>query len=56
LRIRKLFKEKEFYIFTNEDGNNFLFQMKDNKLIVPKGIKRIGAGVQVDNEKIGLQF
>jgi hypothetical protein len=53
LRIRTLFKAENVDVVINADETFVLFHMKDNRLIVPTGIKRVGTAAQVDNEKMG---
>jgi len=53
LRIRTLFKNEKVDVVINADETFVLFHMKDTRLIVPQGIKRVGTSTQVDNEKMG---
>jgi hypothetical protein len=48
-----LFKNEKVDVVINADETFVLFHMKDTRLIVPQGIKRVGTSTQVDNEKMG---
>jgi len=53
LRIWTLFKAENVEVVINADETFVLFHMKENRLIVPQGVKRVGPSTQVNNEKMG---
>ncbi len=53
LRIRTLFKAENVEVVINADKTFVLFHTKENRLIVPQGVKRVGTSTQVNNEKMG---
>jgi hypothetical protein len=53
LRIHTLFKAEGINVVINADETFVLFHMKDNHLIVPRGVKRVGTAAQVHNNKMG---
>jgi hypothetical protein len=53
LRICTLFKAEGIDVVINADKTFVLFHMKDNHLIVPRGMKRVGTAAQVHNDKMG---
>jgi hypothetical protein len=52
LRICTLFKAEGVKVVINAD-ETFVLHMKDNCLIVPRGMKRVGTASQVHNDKMG---
>lgn len=53
LRIRSKFKEEKVDVVINADETFLLFHPLGERLIAPKGVKRVGTAMQVDNEKWG---
>ena len=51
-RVRKLFKEEDVDVILSADGTFLRFHKCTNKVLAPKGVKRVGVALSV-NEKNG---
>jgi hypothetical protein len=52
-RIRQRFLKEDVDVVVNADETFLLFHPFRENLIAPRGVKRVGAAMQVDNKKFG---